>query len=157
MGYGLPAAIGACIANGKQPVLCLEGDGSLHMNIHELQVVVQNKLPIKLVVFNNDGYLSIKITQKSFCNGLLSVSDSSSGLTLPSYKKLAEAYGIKYKSIISNENIQHQINECFETDEPQLIEIFVSPNELHEPKVIAHVDNNRKITPGKLENIQWLN
>ena len=156
MGYGLPAAIGACFANNKQPILCLEGDGSLHMSIHELQVVVQNKLPIKLIVFNNDGYLSIKITQKSFCNGLLSASDSSSGLTLPSYEKLAKAYGIEYKSIYLYESAQQQINECFENNTPQLIEVFVSPHELHEPKVIAHVEPNGKITPGKLENIQWL-
>lgn len=156
MGYGLPAAIGACFANNKQSVICLEGDGSLHMNIHELQVMVQNNLPIKLFVFNNDGYLSIKITQKTFCNGLLSMSDSTSGLVLPSYQKISEAYGIRYRSIKSKKDLQHEFNECFKSNEPELIEIFVSPYEVHEPKVVASLDAEGKFIPGELSSIQWI-
>jgi acetolactate synthase-1/2/3 large subunit len=156
MGYGLPAAIGACFANNKKQIICLEGDGSLHMNIHELQVVFQHQLPIKIFVFNNDGYLSIKITQKSFCNGLLSLSNSSSGLTLPSYKKIAQAYNIPYTSIKNNKNLQHQIDKCFDVTGPQIIEIFVDPNEFHEPKVMAQIDDNGNFIPGELENIKWI-
>jgi acetolactate synthase-1/2/3 large subunit len=156
MGYGLPAAIGACFAHDKKEIVCLEGDGSLHMNIHELQVVVQNQLPLKIFVFNNDGYLSIKITQKSFCNGLLSLSDSSSGLTLPNYKKLAKAYGIPYKSIKTKRNLQKQVDECFKTQGPLFIEVFIAPDEFHEPKVVAKLDENGKFIPGELKNIQWI-
>jgi acetolactate synthase-1/2/3 large subunit len=156
MGYGLPAAIGACFANNKEPLICLEGDGSLHMNIHELQVVYQHQLPIKIFVFNNDGYLSIKITQKSFCNNLLSLSNASSGLTLPSYKKIAQAYNIPYKAIKSNKDLQHQVDKCFEINGPQIIEVFVDPNEFHEPKVMAQIDDNGNFIPGELENIKWL-
>jgi len=156
MGYGLPAAIGACFANNKKEVICLEGDGSIHMNIHELQVVVQNKLPIKIFVFNNNGYLSIKITQKTFCNGLLSLSDSSSGLTLPNYKKIAKAYNIPYTSIKNKKNIQGQIKKVINTPGPQFVEVFVDPNEFHEPKVIAKLDDEGKFIPGELNNIQWI-
>lgn len=156
MGYGLPAAIGACFANKKQDVVCLEGDGSLHMNVHELQVMIQNQLPIKLFVINNDGYLSIKITQKAFCNGLMSVSDRASGLSLPNYKKIARAYGIPYKSIKNNRNIEEQVRECINTEGPVFIEVFTSPDEFHEPKVVAKLDDNGNFTPGKLSNIQWI-
>lgn len=156
MGYGLPAAIGACFANDKKEVVCLEGDGSLHMNIHELQVIVQNQLPIKLFVINNDGYLSIKITQKSFCGGLLSVSNSQSGLTLPDYKKIAFAYGIPYTRIDNKRNLQRRIDECFNKKGPQFIEVFVDPEEFHEPKVTAKLGEDGKFIPGELTNIAWL-
>lgn len=156
MGYGLPAAIGACYANGKQDVICLEGDGSLHMNIHELQVVAQNQLPVKIFVINNDGYVSIKITQKTFCNGLLSVSDSSSGLTLPNYKAIAAAYRIPYKAIRNKSKLENQIQEAINLPGPQLIEVFTDPNEYHEPKVMASIGPDGKFIPGELQNIQWL-
>lgn len=156
MGYGLPAAIGACFASGKKDVVCLEGDGSLHMNIHELQVVVQNQLPIKIFVINNDGYLSIKITQKAFCGNRLSLSNASSGLSLPNYEKIAAAYGIPYASIKHNHNIEQQIKKCIDTAGPLLVEVFVSPFELHEPKVTAKLDANGKFLPSELSDIQWL-
>ena len=69
MGYGLPAAIGAAFAGGDRTVVCLEGDGSIQMNLQELQTVLNYRLPIKLFVYNNDGYLSIKTTQKAFFGG----------------------------------------------------------------------------------------
>jgi len=156
MGYGLPASIGACFANNRQDVVCLEGDGSLHMNIHELQVMIQNQLPIKLFVINNDGYLSIKITQKTFCNGLMSVSDTSSGLSLPNYQKIAKAYGIPYKQIKSSKNLEKQVSDCIHTAGPLFVEVFVSPEEFHEPKVIAKLDDMGNFIPGELNNIQWI-
>lgn len=156
MGYGLSAAIGACFANDMKTVICLEGDGSLHMNIHELQVLKQHQLPIKLFVFNNDGYVSIKITQKTFCGGLLSLSNSNSGLTLPSYKKLAEAYDIPYVSINSMENIQSTLDSCFDTNTPLIIEVFIDPDEFHEPKVMARLDNDGNFIPGQLDDIKWI-
>jgi acetolactate synthase-1/2/3 large subunit len=157
MGYGLPASIGACFANNLNPIICLEGDGSLHMNIHELQVVSQNQLPIKIFVFNNDGYLSIKITQKTFCNNLFSLSNSTSGLTLPDYEQIAKAYKLSYRKITSSEELKIELKECFSNNNPELIEIFVNPMELHEPKVMAQIDENGQFIPGELQNIQWLN
>jgi acetolactate synthase-1/2/3 large subunit len=156
MGYGLPSAIGACFANDKKDVVCLEGDGSLHMNIHELQVIVQNNLPVKIFIINNNGYTSIKITQKSFCEGLLSLSNPNSGLTLPNYKKIAKAYGIPYSKIKGNKNIQQKVNECFGKPGPQFIEVFVDENEFHEPKVTAKLDSEGKFVPGNLKDIKWL-
>ena len=153
MGYGLPASIGACYANNKQPILCLEGDGSLHMNIHELQVMKQNKLPIKILLINNDGYLSIKITQKMFCNKLC-LSNTNSGLTLPDYKKISDAYGIEYLSARSLTEFGTKLDYFFNSNQPLIFEIFVNPNELHEPKVMAKIVGG-KFIPGSLENIEW--
>jgi len=158
MGYGLPASIGAYYGS-KKPVLCLEGDGSLQMNIQELQVLVQNKIPIKLVVINNDGYACIKITQTNFCNGDLSLTNPSSGLTLPDYSKIATAYGLKYHSIRNREDLTSVFDSVFINDVyagPELIELFVDPNELHEPKVRAQLDKNGKFIPGELDSIDWI-
>lgn len=155
MGYGMPAAIGACFSNNKNKIICLEGDGSLHMNIHELQVIVQHKLPIKLFVINNNGYLSIKITQEAICNGLLSLSDPSSGLTLPSYEKLSNAYGIKYSSI-KNPSDFSKISSIINSDLPEFVEVFVKPFEYHEPRVKVKMDENGNFLPGELHDIQWI-
>jgi len=153
MGYGLPASIGAYYGS-KKSVLCLEGDGSLQMNIQELQVLVQNKLPIKVVVINNDGYACIKVTQTNFCNGNLSLTNPSSGLTLPDYSKIAYAYGLKYHSVRDRNELKLVFDNLCE--EPELIEIFVDPNELHEPKVMATLDENGKFIPGELDSIDWI-
>jgi len=158
MGYGLPASIGAYYGS-KKPVLCLEGDGSLQMNIQELQVLVQNKIPIKLVVINNDGYACIKITQTNFCNGNLSLTNPSSGLTLPNYSKISYAYGLKYHSVKNREDLKSVFDNVFINDVyegPKLIELFVDPNEVHEPKVKAQLDENGKFIPGELDSINWI-
>lgn len=156
MGYGLPAAIGACFANDKKQILCLEGDGSIHMNIHELQVVVQNELPIKIIVFNNDGYLSIKLSQRALCNGNLSLSSRSSGLTLPNYKKIAKAYGISYKRIKNMTKLKKELAESFNTNIPELIEVFVEPDGIHEPRVLSSLNKDGKFEQDTLDNIKWL-
>ena len=95
MGYDLPAAIGAAIASGK-PVICLAGDGSLQMNIQELQTVVQYHLPIKLFVLNNAGYHSIRQTQANFFNGKFVGCDRDTGVSFPDMEKISYAYGINY-------------------------------------------------------------
>ena len=95
MGYDLPAAIGAAIASGK-PVICLAGDGSLQMNIQELQTVVQYHLPIKIFVLNNAGYHSIRQTQTNFFNGNLVGCDRDTGVSFPDMERISYAYGINY-------------------------------------------------------------
>ncbi|MDD3014805.1 MAG: thiamine pyrophosphate-binding protein, partial [Candidatus Gastranaerophilales bacterium] len=94
MGYDLPAAIGACIANDKKDVICLAGDGSLMMNIQELQTVKHYDLPIKLFILNNDGYISIRQTQANFFNGRLTASSRDSGVSMPDFMKIAQAFDL---------------------------------------------------------------
>ena len=98
MGFGIPAAIGGCLASGKKTV-CIDGDGGFVMNIQELELVHRYNLPIKFFVLNNNGYGSIKTTQNTHFGGNLVASDPSSGLTLPSIKLNAAAYKIPYIKI----------------------------------------------------------
>ena len=153
MGYGLPAAIGAYYGAKKQ-IICIEGDGSLMMNLQELQTCVHHKLPIKIFILNNDGYLSIKLTQNSFFKGNLVGSEPSSGVSLPDYQKIANAFGISYVRIENNSQLS-LLEEVFSNNDLQIIEVYTDPNELHEPKVSAKgIDENGKIIPGNLEDIK---
>lgn len=153
MGYGLPAAIGASI---HHKVVCLEGDGSLHLNIHELQTMKHYNLPIKLILINNDGYLSIKITQKSFFNGKFVASEKNSGVSFPNFKKIVEAYELPYYCIKNNQEIDKILPNFLNSSGPSVCEVFTDPNEYHEPKVVAKLNSDGKFIPGNLENIQWL-
>ena len=153
MGYGLPAAIGAATHN---KIVCIEGDGSLHLNVHELQTMKHYNLPIKLVVINNDGYLSIKVSQKTFFNGNYVASEKNSGVSFPNYEKLIKAYDLPYFNITNNDNIHPTLTEFLSQDGPCVLEIFTDPDEFHEPKVVAKLDNEGKFIPGELNSIQWI-
>jgi acetolactate synthase-1/2/3 large subunit len=153
MGYGLPAALGA---STHHEVICIEGDGSLHLNVHELQTMKHYNLPIKLILLNNDGYTSIKISQKTFFNGKFVASEKNSGVSFPNFEKLIKAYDLPYLSIKTNDKAEDVLNEFFSLDGPAVCEVFTDPNEYHEPKVVASLDKNGKFIPGELKNIQWL-
>lgn len=153
MGYGLPAAIGAAT---HHKIICLEGDGSLHLNIHELQTMKHYNLPIKLILLNNDGYLSIKISQNTFFNKKYVASEKSSGVSFPNFEKVIKAYDLPYYSIKTNKDIQPTLNEFLNQEGPCVCEVFTDPEEYHEPKVMAKLDTKGKFIPGKLEDIQWI-
>jgi len=153
MGYGLPAAIGAAIHHN---IICLEGDGSLHLNIQELQTMKHYNLPIKLILLNNDGYLSIKISQNTFFNGKFVASEKSSGVSFPDFEKIIKAYDIPYCSIKTNNEIQPTLNEFLKQTGPAICEVFTDPYECHEPKVVAKLGEDGKFIPGELKNIQWM-
>ena len=152
LGYGLPAAIGAAF---DKEILCLEGDGSLHLNVHELQTVRHHNLPIKILLINNDGYVSMKITQRVFFDGRLVAANKDSGVSFPSYEKIADVYGLPYFKINNNQEIDKVLPEFLNSDGPCICEVMVDPNEVHEPKVMAKFDENGNFIPGLLENIKW--
>ena len=126
MGYGLPAAIGAAFADAGRTVVCFEGDGSIQMNIQELQTLLNYKLPVKLFVYNNGGYLSIKTTQRAFFNGRFMGSEAGSGVILPSFEKIAAAYGLPYFRL-----------KNFATEGPALVEVMLDPFEKLGPKAAS--------------------
>ncbi len=135
MGYGLPAAIGACVASHHHPVVCLEGDGSIMMNLQELQTMVTNQLSIKLFVINNHGYHQIRQTQNNiFHNGLIGVGPESGDLGFPDFQKLAAAFGIRYVGIKNNQRIQDGLNEVWLDEDACLCEVFVTTTQKFEPK-----------------------
>lgn len=136
MGYGLPAAIGLCVAGGKKDTVCLEGDGSIMMNLQELQTIVTNKLPIKVFLINNQGYHSIRITQnnlfKDHCK--VGIGPESGDLSFPDFKKIAGAFGMPYFSAKSNEEMKKAVKETLNTEGFAFCEIFTDTVQVWEPK-----------------------
>ena len=135
MGYGLPAAIGTCIGGGRRTTICLEGDGSIMMNLQELQTVLTNRLPIKIFLINNNGYHSIRITQnnlfKEHCK--VGIGPESGDLSFPEFRKIAEAFGYPY-SASSNAEMKKVVNEVLALDGPVFCEIFTDTTQVWEPK-----------------------
>ncbi len=144
MGYGLPASMGACLANNSS-VICIEGDGSIMMNIQELQTIKHYNLPIKIFIINNDGYISIKQTQNTFFDRQYHASNKDSGVSFPSFKKVAYAFDIPYVSIKNNDEINDGILNTLNVDGPVICEIISHPEEYFEPKVVPKgIDQNGK-------------
>lgn len=135
MGYGLPAAIGTCIGGNRKDTICLEGDGSIMMNLQELQTVLTNKLPIKLFLINNNGYHSIRITQTNlFSKNFVGIGEESGDLSFPEFEKIAKAFGYKYLSASSNADMKKVVDEALSTDGPIFVEIFTDTKQVWEPK-----------------------
>lgn len=132
MGKGLPMAIGACAANNKKPVVCFEGDGSVMMNIQELQTIIYNKLPIKIFIFNNGGYYSIRNTHLNYFKKIFA-SDESSGVGFPNWSMLSAGWGIKYESIKSEDELC-KLENILKGEEPMICEIFIDPYQKKFPK-----------------------
>ena len=137
MGYDLPAAIGACFANDCQRTICLAGDGSIMMNLQELQTIKHYNLPIKIFLFNNDGYISIQQTQKNFFEGRMTACTRQSGVTLPDFVKLGEVFGLKTARIEKPENLEKQIQDVLNMPGPVLCEVMLSPGYIFAPKLSA--------------------
>ena len=138
MGFGIPAAIGACLAADKQETICIDGDGGFVMNMQELELVNRYKLPIKFFVLNNDGYGSIKTTQTNHFGGRLVASDPSSGLTLPDISKIADAFDIPHVKIFDNDMLCHLMKKILNTEGPLMIEVMIDPNHRTAPKASVY-------------------
>ena len=136
MGYDLPAAIGCCFATGKKDTLCLTGDGSIQMNLQELQTIVFHKLPIKIFVVNNQGYHSMRQTEGNLFPEYtkVGIGPESGDLSFPDMSKIAAAYGIPYMSAKSNEEISNAVEEMLHKEGFAMCEIFVDINQKFEPK-----------------------
>lgn len=135
MGYGLPAAIGTCIGGDRRTTICLEGDGSIMMNLQELQTILTNKLPIKIFLINNNGYHSIRITQTNLFNkNFVGIGEESGDLSFPEFKKIAEAFGYQYFSAHSNAEMKDVVDKVLKLDGPVFTEIFTDTTQVWEPK-----------------------
>jgi acetolactate synthase-1/2/3 large subunit len=135
MGYGLPAAIGACLGNNKQRVICFEGDGSIQLNIQELQTVVHHQLPLKIFIFNNNGYLSIRTTQQTFFNGNFIGESKDSGVSFPDMVRIAEAYGLPSFRINNHDELNAIISKVLQISGPVLCDVMMSREQLFIPRV----------------------
>ena len=146
MGYGLPAAIGTCIGGGRRETICLEGDGSIMMNLQELQTILTNNLPIKIFLINNSGYHSIRITQTNLFNrNFVGIGPESGDLSFPEYKMIAEAFGYRYFCAHSNAEMMRVVDEVLALEGPAFTEIFTDTEQVWEPK-----GNTKRLPDGTL-------
>ena len=133
MGHDIPAAVGAAVARQGERVICLAGDGSIQLNIQELQTVVHHRLPIKIFVLNNGGYISIRQTQSNFFGRLVGESPES-GLSFPDMVRVAEAYGLRAFRI-ERSDFAGDIEAALNTPGPVPCEVMLDPSQPFEPKL----------------------
>lgn len=154
MGYELPASIGACVANDGKEVICLAGDGSIQMNLQELQTILTNRLPVKIFLINNDGYHQIRLTQQNmFRAEYVGIGPDSGDLDFPCMKKLAAAYGYPYFECRTNAELTQTIDSALAQPGALLCEIFVDKKQPYEPKSSAKLLPDGRIVSPPLEDL----
>jgi acetolactate synthase-1/2/3 large subunit len=151
MGYDLPAAIGAATAAATRRVVCLAGDGSIQLNVQELQTVVHNRLPIKIFVLNNAGYLSMRMSQGGFFGRFVGEGPRS-GISFPSMVALAAAYGIP-STAAAGEGFTAAIEEALAADGPFLCEVTLDPEQQFEPKLSSRQLPDGRMVSSPLEDL----
>ena len=152
MGYGLAGSIGASFAEPNRQVICLNCDGGIMMNLQELHTIIENNLKIKIVIFNNDGYLMIKHTQKMLFKGNFNSVDKKTGIGLPDFKKLLPAFGYNYYRF--NENSREDSIKSFLEDPNQsVLEVFMDPEQGFLPKVKGVLNHDNTILSPPLEEM----
>lgn len=152
MGYDLPAAIGAAVASGKK-VYCVTGDGSIMMNLQELQTIVQNDLPVRLVVFSNDGYGAIRQTSKNFFDGAYIGCTPDSGVSFPAFEKVADTFGFAYRKCQTNAEVEEAIQWLVSNEHRCLLEIEQRLDDPVTPKVMSRLDENGKMLTPALQDM----
>jgi len=155
MGFGLPGAIGAAIGANRE-VMCLNCDGGMMLNLQELQTIAHHQLPIKIIIFNNDGYLMIKHTQKALFAGRYSGSDQNSGVTCPDFSKVAYAFGIPSFQIRTWEDAEAIVPKVQAINGPVICEVFTHPEQPFVPKLSLVQQKDGSIISPPLEDLSPL-
>ena len=153
MGYGLPAAIGACLANKKRRTICIEGDGSLQQNLQELAVIKHHNLPIKIFVLANDGYHSIRQTQNNYFPDNEIGCGIDSGLYFPDLKILSKSYDINYISINKSKDLEERLVDVLSDNSPTLIEVKLDKTQEFEPKASSKMFSNGVMKSAPLHDL----
>ncbi len=152
MGWGLPAAVGACLGSGGKRTICLGGEGGLMMTIHELATIMHHRLPVKIFIFNNGGYLTIKQTQELGFEGRLVGSTRESGISFPDFLKLAEAHGFPARRLHSHQGLREEIEAVLNQEGPAVCELMMDENQMQAPKAINKRDPDGTIKQTALED-----
>ena len=153
MGFSLPAAIGASVALGDKPVLAITGDGSLQMNIQELQTLVHYRLPVKLFVLNNDGYLSIRTSQKNYFDGRYIGEGPASGVSMPDTLKIAHAYGIPARRVSDLKDLPAVLDEVLKCDGPFICDVITPREQGIIPTVSSRINADGSMSSMPLEDM----
>lgn len=153
MGFGLPYAIGACLANGRRRTVLINGDGAFQLNIQELETLARLELPIKIFIWSNGGYASIRSMQNNNFGGRLVASGESSGLSMPDICKVAEAYGLRTMRIKDNTELSGKMKEIFADDAMLLCEVNIAEDDVVSPRTKTFVREDGTMESAKLENM----
>lgn len=153
MGYDLPAAIGACVGNGRKETVCLAGDGSIMMNLQELATVAHYKLPLKIFVLNNEGYVSIRQTQENFFQGRYVACDAGSGVGFPDFIKVGKAFGLKTETIDSVRTMKAKIGRVLAAKGPVLCDVRLPAGHKFMPKLSSEKRPDGSMVSKPLEDL----
>jgi acetolactate synthase-1/2/3 large subunit len=153
MGYDLPAAVGAAVARDGKRVVCIAGDGSIMMNIQELQTIVGNDLPVKLFIMNNNGYSSIRQTQSNYFADNPVGCDPNSGVSFPDFVKVGRAFGIESQRCDSIDQAAKMTRAVLETPGPQILEVMLDSDRVFTPKLSSRQLPNGKMVSSPLEDM----
>ena len=153
MGYEIPAAIGAYKGSGEKPIVCIAGDGSIMMNLQELQTIAGNKLAIKIFIINNQGYSSIFQTHRNFFNGVEVGAGPTSGVTFPDFSKLSVAFDLPYIKCVTHDEMADAIAKTMAVDGPAICEIMADQNQPFAPKLASKQLPDGTIVSPSLEDM----
>ena len=153
MGWDLPLTVGACVGSGKNRTICITGDGSVQWNIQELETIRFNNLPVKLFVFNNKGFSSIRATQRNLFDGHFTGADAHSGVGNPNFESIAQAYGLGYSQINNNDQLDAGLQIALSGTNPSICEVNISPDQFVTPKASAFRRSDGTLESRPLEDM----
>ena len=153
MGYGVPMAIGVATANPGREVIAVDGDGGFMFNIQELETIRRLQLPIKFFVMNNDGYSSIRASQKAYFGEAKLGSDRSNGLTVPSLTQVATAFGLSSTVIKNQENLRAEVRRVLDMKGPVVCDVIVVPDEMRAPRLQSYQKPDGSFVSKPLEDL----
>lgn len=156
MGFGIPSAIGACFARNRNLTVTVVGDGGFQLNIQELQTIIHNKLPIKIFVLQNNNYHAIRVTQDTYFNSKYIASSTETGVSIPSFKKIAKAYNFKYSKIQKNNLLANKLKKILNNKSPEIIEVIVNPTKHLIPKLGSVLKKDGTMVSSPLEDLHPL-
>jgi len=153
MGFGIAAPIGACLASGGKRTVSIDGDGGFIMNVQELETLRRLSLPVKIFVLNNNGYGSIRSSQRNYFGGHYVASDPASGVTLPQWKAVVESYGLPFFRADSHDNIRNVVAEVLASQGPAVCEVMIAPDQATMPRVTSKQLSDGRLVTAPMEEM----
>jgi len=153
MGFGIPAALGACLASGGRRTISIDGDGGFIMNIQELETLRRLSLPVKIFILNNEGYGSIRSSQRNYFKGHYVASDPASGVTLPSWQAVAQSYGLPFLRIANHDELQSVAAQALEHPGPVVCEVIIPTDQPSLPRVTSRQRVDGSLVSSPMEDM----
>jgi len=153
MGYGLPMSLAVCIGGGRKRTILVDGDGGFQFNIQELETAARLRLPVKFFVLNNDGYASIRASQRAYFGQANIGCDERTGLTVPNLSKVAASYNIPAIVIENQDNLREEVRRALAMEGPVVVDVHVIPDEMRAPRLSSHQKEDGSFVSKPLEDM----